>query len=180
VRFVDSRCIHCGANLRVANDATHVCCQYCNSELHVVHDGDRVSTELVREMQEGLGQKLEVLRVQNELERLDREWTLERENYMLTGKGGGRSVPSATGSIIGGIVAVAFMIFWIGGASSAGAPAPFVLFGVAGLVFAIFAMINGVSKAGAHETAEQRYQNARRLLIQKLAQAEQTAQGARK
>jgi hypothetical protein len=180
VRFVDSRCIHCGANLRVADDATHVCCQYCNSELHVLHDGDRVSTELVREMQEGLGHKLDVLRVQNELERLDREWTLEREDYMVSEKGGGRSVPSAAGSIVMGIISVGFLIFWIGGAGSMGAPAPFVLFGCVGLVIVVFMMFSGVSKANAHESAERRYQSARRRLMNELARAEQTAQGARK
>jgi hypothetical protein len=175
VRFIDSRCIHCGANLKVANDATHVCCQYCNAELHVIHDGDRAITELVREMQQGLGQKLEVLRVQNELERLDREWTLERESYMVTQKGGGRSLPSAAGSIIMGIIAVGFMIFWIGGAGSMGAPTPFVLFGVVGLLVVVFATINGVYKANAHETAEQKYQSARDRLLRELSQAEQTA-----
>ena len=181
MRFVDSRCIHCGANLRLANDATHVCCQYCNSELHVVHDGDRVSTELVREMQEGLQQKLEVLRVQHELERLDREWTMERENYMVTHKGGGRSIPSATGSIIMGVIAVVFAIFWLGGASSMGAPAPFVAFGVVFIIVVIASVINGVHKAGAHETGEQQYRASRRHLMQELARAEQAArQHARK
>jgi hypothetical protein len=180
VRFVDSRCIHCGANLRIANDATHVCCQYCNSELHVIHEGDRAITELVQEIQHGLGQKLDVLRVQNELERLDREWSMERENYMVSEKGGGRSVPSATGSIIMGIIAVVFAIFWIGGASSAGAPGPFVAFGVVFLIVVIVSVINSVGKAGAHDTGEQKYHSARRRLTQELARAEQAARHSRK
>lgn len=179
MRFVDSRCIHCGANLRIANDATHVCCQYCNSELHVIHDGDRAVTELVREMHQGLGQKLEVLRVQNELERLDREWTLERENYMVTEKGGGRSVPSASLSIFGGAFAIVIGLVWIVFASQSGA-GPFVLFGVAFLVIVVFTTFNGVSKAKAHEPPEGRYQSARSRLLRQLAEVEKSAQLSRK
>lgn len=179
MRFVDSRCIHCGANFRIANDATHVCCQYCNSELHVIHDGDRAITELVREMQQGLGQKLEVLRVQNELERLDREWTLERENYMVTQKGGGRSVPSATLSIVGGVIGVGFTIFWISMASNMGAPGPFVFFGVVFLLVVVFATLSSVLKANAHGSAEERYQFARSRLLRELADAEKSARPSR-
>ena len=101
MRFIDSRCIKCGANLRVAPDANHVCCQYCNSELQVVRDGSVLTTRLLESMEEmkgDLGHKLEILRVQNEIERLDREWNLQRHEFMVHGKNGS-SIPSSAATM---------------------------------------------------------------------------------
>lgn len=175
MRFVDSRCIHCGASLRVAADATHVSCQYCNSELHVIHDGDRASTEVAREMHAELHQKLEVLRAQNELERLDREWSMERENYMVRQKHGGRSIPTIAGTvglIIMAIFVIAFAVFWLGMANQIGAPGPFHLFGVFFIGVIVVMVIGTIYKATAHASAAQRYQSSRDRLREDLAKAE--------
>ena len=146
MRFIDSRCIKCGANLRVPPDATLVCCQYCNSELQVVRDGSVLTTRLlesVEEMKGDLGHKLEILRVQNEIERLDREWNLQRNEFMVHGKHGSR-IPSSAGSLVGGLVAAGFGIFWLVFASSMGAPFPFILFG---LIFVGAAIVGAVKGA---------------------------------
>ena len=129
MRFVDSRCIHCGATLRVAQDAAHICCQYCKAELIVVREGAAVTTQMLGEMNENLGQKLDVLRVQNELERLDREWTLQRESYMVSGQNGARSIPTGAGSMFGGLFIAVAGVAWTIFASSHGAPGFFTLFG---------------------------------------------------
>jgi len=130
MRFVDSRCIHCGATLRVAQDAAHICCQYCQAELIVVRDGGAVTTPMLGEMNENLGQKLDVLRVQNELERLDREWTLQRESYMVSGQHGARSIPTGAGSLFGGLYIAAAGLAWTIFVIGLGAPGFFALFGV--------------------------------------------------
>ena len=176
MRFVDSRCIHCGAALRVAGDATHICCQYCNSELRIVHEGDQVATELVRAMQEDLGQRLEVIRLQNEIERMDREWNMEREGYMVTEKGGGRSVPSVIGSIFAIIAALVFGGIWLEGTSHVGAPPLFTLFGFLVVGGIVVSAIFGIVKAGSHDTAADRYQASRRQLLAKLERAERATQ----
>lgn len=176
MRFVESRCIHCGAALRVAGDATHVCCQYCNSELRIVHDGDQVATELVRAIQEDLGQRLEVIRLQNEIERIDREWNMEREGYMVTEKGGGRSIPSVIGSIIAVIGALVFGGVWIQMTSQVGAPTLFTIFGVLIVAGIVVSAVHGILKSGAHDTAADRYQAARQRLMGELARAERAAQ----
>lgn len=76
MRFVDSRCIHCGATLRVAQDAAYVCCHYCKAELQIVRDGPELTTRLLGEMNENLGQKLDVL-VDALFDMMTREeWTL--------------------------------------------------------------------------------------------------------
>ncbi|MBW4622036.1 MAG: SHOCT domain-containing protein [Cyanosarcina radialis HA8281-LM2] len=55
---------------------------------------------------------LEELRIQNQIAQLDREWELERENYMATGKYGCKYIPGKVESLIGGIFIVCFGIFW--------------------------------------------------------------------
>ena len=172
MRFVDSRCIHCGATLRVARDAAHICCQYCKAELIVVRDGAAVTTQMLGEMNENLGQKLDVLRMQNEVERLDREWSLQRETFMVSGQNGARSLPSTVGSIFGGgiMIAMGSVMFLI--IATAEAPPfvilmPVVMIG-AGIVTAFF----GMSKASAHRSAEAAYQRRRQVLLRELARVQ--------
>src|SRR5262245_2883954 len=70
---------------------------------------------------------LEQIRLQNEVARLDREWDLERERYMVAGRYGNRYVPSQGMSVLGGVVVVGFGIVWTGMAASMGAPGFFPL-----------------------------------------------------
>jgi hypothetical protein len=178
MRFMDSRCINCGANLRVAEDTSLVCCQYCNSELQVIRDGAVLTTRLfekgVEAIKDDLGQKLDILRLQNEIERLDREWSLKREEFMVRGKHGS-SIPSGAGSLIGGLMAAGFGIFWMIFTASMGAPG----FSLFGLVFAGIGLVTGVSgmgKASQHESAQSEYQQRRRALLSQLQRAEQESQ----
>ena len=168
MRFVDSRCIHCGATLKVAQDATHLCCQYCKAELLVVRDGGEITTQMLGEMQEDLGQKLDILRAQNELERLDREWAIERETFMVSNQHGARKIPSSAGSLIGGLFAAGFGIIWTVIASSSGAPGIFPMVGVVFVILAVGTIVVGMSKASAHETAEAAYQRRRQVLLREL------------
>ena len=168
MRFVDSRCIHCGATLRVAQDAAHICCQYCKAELIVVRDGAAVTTQMLGEMNENLGQKLDVLRVQNELERLDREWTLQRESYMVSGQNGARSIPTGAGSMFGGLFAAVAGGAWMIFTGSHGAPGFFTLFGLVFIAAGLWAAFVGTSKASAHDAAESAYKSRRRVLLRDL------------
>ena len=168
MRFVDSRCIHCGATLRVAQDAAHICCQYCKAELIVVREGGEITTQMLGEMNENLGQKLDVLRVQNELERLDREWTLQRESYMVSNQDGVRSIPTSAGSVFGGLVTAVAGVVWTVITSSHGAPAFFPVIGVVVIAMGLWAAFVGTSKASAHDIAQASYQARRRTLVRDL------------
>lgn len=172
MRFVDSRCIHCGATLRVAQDAAYVCCHYCKAELQIVRDGPELTTRLLGEMNENLGQKLDVLRMQNEVERLDREWSLERESFMVSNKNGARSLPSVTSSIFaGGLMAVMGLVGTVT-VAKATAPPFVILMPVVLLVAGIVNAFIGTSKASAHDTAEAAYQARRRALLAELARVQ--------
>lgn len=116
---------------------------------------------------------LEEIRIQNEIAQLDREWLLERENYMLPNRYGYRRVPGKAGSVVGGIVAVGFGIFWMAIASSMAAigGGPFNVFPFFGVLFILFGAgmsVVGFMKSVQHDEAQRRYQR-RRAEIQNRA-----------
>ncbi len=84
---------------------------------------------------------LNELKAQNELAQLDREWELERESYMVTGKYGHRHIPGKASSLLGGLFVVGFGIFWTTMATSMtgfGGPSALSLFPLFGVLFILF------------------------------------------
>jgi Short C-terminal domain len=123
-----------------------------------------------------LGEQLAEVRYQNELARIDREWEIEREKYMLTGRYGRRYLPTpgmgkATAAF-GGI----FGLFWtimafgiLSGAPDEGAFSMVkVFFPLFGLVFTIGAIAYGVymiKRAEAYNQAFAAYQRRRAAVM---------------
>jgi hypothetical protein len=131
--------------------------------------GDAPASDAVAEK---LGEQLAETRYQNELNRIDREWAIEREKYMVADRYGRRHIPTAgTGratSIIGGI----FGAFWTIMAFSITSGAPdqgafaiakvfFPLFGVAFTIGSIVYGIHLMGKADAYNRAFAAYQERR-------------------
>jgi Short C-terminal domain len=112
----------------------------------------------------GVEGHLEEIKRQNDVEQIDREWAMERERYMVTGRYGYRSVPTQGASLIGGIVIVAFGILWtvlasgIGGGFAA-------MFGVLFILFGAGISTYSFIKAGQYEQARQQYQRRRAALV---------------
>ena len=117
--------------------------------------------------------QLDQVRAQNEIAELDREWDRERENYQISGRWGQRYTPSKTGSLIGGVVIVAFGIFWTSMAAgiSNGMPGSigsvFPLFGVLFIIAGASMSIYGFAKASQHDQAQERYRRRRSELQSK-------------
>ncbi|MFM7073878.1 MAG: hypothetical protein ACKO38_19000 [Planctomycetota bacterium] len=115
-------------------------------------------------------EQLEELKVQNEIAQLDREWEMERKNYMVEGRNGSRYLPGKASSVIGGVIVVAFGIFWtVTSAFLNGFGRPdfsgfFPWFGVVFTLFGVSVSIHAFMKAGRYEEARQRYQRCRREL----------------
>jgi hypothetical protein len=114
---------------------------------------------------------LEEIKFQNELAQVDREWGMERENYMVAGKDGRKYIPSKVGSVFGGVLIVGFGIFWtsmtISIFSGAGVFSFFPLFGVLFILFGAGTSIWDFVKAGQYEEAQERYQRRRREILNK-------------
>ena len=66
---------------------------------------------------------------------------------------------------------VTFGVFWMGMASSIGAPSFFLLFGLLFIGGAIFSMIHGTAKAGAYQSQLSDYETRRQSLVARLEQA---------
>ncbi len=164
-------CQGCGADLDVDESIRYVTCNYCSARLEVVHDSTVTHTrqlDKIEKTTDQLANKIKVLELQNDLERLDREWENRRQTLLVRSKHGRVSEPSSAGSMIGGMIAVAFGIFWMGTAASMGAPAFFPLFGLVFIGAAIFGMVNGTAKAGTYKTQLGEYESQRQQMIRRI------------
>ena len=118
-------CNNCGAPLEVTEGTNFATCQHCNSRLAVRRTGTAHFTEVLSDLQ-GQIDKLTLL---NEIEAIDRKWEVEKEQYMVTARGGKRQLPSRSGSVTSGLILAAFGLFWTFIVASSGGNC-FALFGV--------------------------------------------------
>lgn len=113
-------------------------------------------------------QHLEQIRWQNELEQLDREWEMERRNYLVSDKYGNTRIPTEGGSIAGAVIIGGFGLAWTAGAASMGAPAIFPLFGLVFIFLGVGTCVSSFNKAGQYESAKTRYENRRAELLSRV------------
>ena len=117
-------------------------------------------------------QKLAELQLQNELLRIDQEWQSEREHHKVSyGKHSAPTEPTVFGtvmSLFGGLFAIGFAIFWIGQASSMGAPSFFPIFGFVFIAFGIGLPIYHFIKYSRYKSAYDNYQRRRSEVLAKL------------
>jgi DNA-directed RNA polymerase subunit RPC12/RpoP len=178
MKLLSLTCNHCGAPLEAPTKTRYLTCAYCNSRLEVKREGQAVYTEVLEAIEERtarIAEDVEAIKLQNEIERLDREWHMGRERYMVKGKDGQISVPSTAGSLVGGLVAAGFGVAWTIFAASMGAPFFFPLFGVVFVVLAIAGTFSGASKADAYRRSQESYESRRRELLARLREGRETA-----
>ena len=160
-------CNHCGAPLEIGEATRFTTCAHCGSRLAVHHTGSARFTELVEEVADGL----ETIRLQNELERVDREWAMEQERLAIQNNDGVRQPPSAGGSLIALVLGGAFVCFWIVMATKIGAPWFFVVFGLVMLGTLVFNFVRNVSNAGQLDLKQRAYEARRTALVRRVEQA---------
>ena len=160
---------------------TQLTCQFCGARLQVQRSGNAVFTETLDQLARQTGRiadNTDYIKLQNELERLDREWMLEKEQYMVRGKDGHLSVPSRPASIAGGVIAVVFGLFWtimaagivgvfsgVGGRGFGVVGGLFPCFGLLFIGLGIAASIHHYSKASDFELRQRQYHHARQRLL---------------
>lgn len=120
------------------------------------------NAEVVRE-------QLAQMQRQQALDRLDRDWELERERYMVTSRYGNRYPPSKAGSIIMGVAAIGFGAIWMfmaagvgGGIGGVGGFFP--LFGVVFVLFGLAVTAYSFIRASQYDQAYRRYRHRRAML----------------
>ena len=165
-------CQGCGADLQVDESIRFATCNYCHARLEIVHDPTVTHTRLLEDIgrtTERMAGNLRVIELQNDLERLDREWADSREGFMVTSKNGHRSIPTEAGSMIGGGLMVLMGIVVLVVTANMGGPGP--LFGLAFIGIAIFSMISGAGKATGYRNAESAFTSRRDGLIRQIEEA---------
>jgi predicted phage tail protein len=168
-------CNHCGAPLDVPGTTNFVTCNHCGSKLAVRCGENATYTELMGAVSEPLQEmasQLGHIAHEKDLERIDREWELEREQYLVADKQGVRQVPDTASSVIGGVVVTVFGLIWTvmafsitSGFNEFGGPGGFAsvfpLFGVVFVLAGIGMSIYSYPKAQQYQQAYERYQTRR-------------------
>ena len=171
MRLVSLNCNQCGAPLEVPEKIQFVTCDYCSARLSIHREGNAVYSEALDEIEKRTGkiaEDLETLKIQNELESLDRQWMLDRDRFKVKGQDGHYSVPSQAGSVVGMILAAAFGVFWTVTAASMGAPGLFPLFGIVFVIAAIAGGIASLKKADAYQRNRKSYEVQRKMLLHRI------------
>lgn len=167
-------CQGCGADLQVDDSIRFVSCNYCGARLEIVRDATTTHSKLLDKIERRTGEmagELKVIRLQNDLEQIDREWQAERSKYLVTNKHGQVSEPSSAGAVVVGVLVIGFGIFWTVSAASMGAPGIFPLFGLVFIGFALFGIVSSVNKADNLKNGENVYQAKRSRLLAEIEQA---------
>src|SRR2546423_1344686 len=132
-------CNNCGAPLEVPTGARYVTCAHCGSRLAIKRTESAAYTEALEDIDrhaQHMSSDLEAIRLQNELEQIDREWQIEREQYLTRSRDGSTGVPSkgiTAGGIVGIVLVIGFLIFWIALASAGALAAGAFGFGFGGI-----------------------------------------------
>lgn len=162
-------CSACGAPLSIPDNAEYVACRYCQAQLHVQRSQSVVFTEVLQSLQkqtERLADNTEVLRLQNEIAMLDREWEQKTADLMVRGKHGRVSVPDKTSAIVGGVFLTLFGLFWT---VMAGAIfPPMALFGILFIIFGVMNCMRIHSNAERYELLQASHDRKRRDLKSRL------------
>lgn len=150
-------------------------CRHCGAKLSIQRTDTAVFTEILEKLTtktDQLSEQVNNLSGLTEIAALDRKWELERENYMVTTKHGGRHIPSEAGAIGSGVAVAVFGCFWTVTAFTMTSGMPtfgpsrifasgFPLFGVIFVIVGIVSSFLSYNKASGYRRAQQRYRRRR-------------------
>lgn len=94
MKLLSLNCNNCGGPLEVAEDTRFVTCGRCGSQLTVEHAGSAAFTRRIFELEQRtdeLEQEVGAVRLQNELEQLERDWLNRQQRLASEGEAAGSS-----------------------------------------------------------------------------------------
>ena len=163
------RCNRCGAPLQVSDATRFVTCQFCQSSLEVKRTESSIFTQEVAKIAENtskMADSLEVIALQNEIEKLDRELGLDQ---MLATK---KNVSGPAAKIVGPMFGIFFTVVCIlmaSGFSKAGAG----IFTMVPLGMGVFGIVITLTflRAGLNGDATHSMYQARREALERQLEA---------
>ncbi len=172
VELISLSCNHCGAPIDVPKVSKFVTCEHCNSRLKIQSSGSATYTEVlevieeIKERNDEIAEDLEIIKTQNEIERLDRDWDRWREKQLSRDEDGNTHEPSTIGSIVGAAVIGVGGIMFAGFSDGGGA-----LISLGAIAFAIIFAIYGINHASTFNKSKRRYKRERKQLVRRLRKA---------
>jgi hypothetical protein len=174
--IISVSCNHCGAPLSAPTEARLLTCTYCGARLEVLRGGGAAFTRVLGDIDQRtqrIERDVSEIKLRERIEQLDREWMIQRDQFMVRDRRGNRSLPGGGALAVPAIVCVCglvciFGIFWTITAANAGAPGFFVFFGVVFVLFAIVGGLASISKVNAYAQAQEDYQNRRQAMLRDL------------
>jgi len=109
---ISVNCNNCGASLEVDEATRFVTCAHCGSKLEIRRGSGSVFTQTLERIEHATAsasKDLEIIRLEQELERLDREWQMQHPGMPLP------SSQNAGNAAIGSVVGGAFLALWVFG-----------------------------------------------------------------
>jgi LSD1 subclass zinc finger protein len=167
MKLLSLTCNQCGAPLEVPEGAKFITCTHCSTRLVVQQSGGAAYTETLEaigQRTEKIADDVETLKLQGELDRLDREWMLEREQYMVRDQHGGRRLPRRAAAGIVTAIVVGFAVLWMFMAQEAAA----VLFGLLFIAAAVVVFCINLQKADRYERRLRQYESRRRRILSEM------------
>lgn len=158
MKLLNVSCNHCGAPLEVPSKARFVTCTFCDSRLEVERSGTVYFTSVLEAVGD-IKEDVKTIKLQNELERVDREWTMQRQQLMSTDKHGRVHVPTQIGGVI--MIVVGMIAGFIA----------LSVVGAIGFVFIAIGSLGGIftiRRAQRYEASRMRYQQRRRKALKDL------------
>lgn len=163
-------CPSCGAPISVPDSANHLTCEYCEVLLTVERGGGVggiVSLHEIGERTARMEETLRKIRLEQELQTLDRRWAKEREQYLVRDSLGAR-LPTGAAGVYGGFVAVVLGT----SALAIGRTIELESLGNVGLLAVVLGIVGGVAahrwglrRRAAYGRALRRFQKRREELI---------------
>lgn len=172
-------CQGCGADLQVDETIRFVTCNYCGAKLEVVHGTSVTHTKQLDKIERTtdlLASNLKVIELQNEIERLDREWDRDSEGLMVRDQAGRLREPNPASMIGGCFFTMVLCLIILGvfgmalGSSegSVGMPPALPLLGLVIITVAILGVMRRLSKVDKFRAGRAAYRTRRAALIAQL------------
>jgi hypothetical protein len=165
VKVTALSCGKCGAPLSVPERTQFLTCTFCGSRLEVHREGGAAYTAVL----EKLADDLETVRLQNELERVDREYETALQD-ITTDQNGKKLAATPKGVFLGtGLFVVFFAVVWIAATIAMDAPFFFPLMGVGFVVFALVILRYGSQAHDRARALRAEHEQRRADLVARLA-----------
>lgn len=114
MKLTHVKCANCGAPVRISSEETTTQCSHCQSYLAVELNDSAFTTTRLSKLEnstEALETELDEVKRELDLERLDREWERERQQFAERRKDGRQVMPSRNGANLAAVLALVMAIF---------------------------------------------------------------------